>query len=156
MNLTLKYHIQVDKVVRIADVISGVILLLFLYTSLSKLLDYETFKSVLSASPLLRTVAGHIAWMLPVSELVIVLLLFLPPLRLKGLYASFILIGLFTLYLIYMILFAPNLPCSCGGVIRLLTWPEHIFFNLFFMLLSLTAILLYKRAIKMKRNHCPP
>ena len=144
MNSILKYQQKKDKPV-LADIISGVVLLLFLYTSLSKLADYETFKNVLSASPSLKPVAGVVAWLLPVTELVIVVLLFIPAMRLKGLYTSSILISLFTLYLIYMITFTPHLPCNCGGVLKLLTWPQHIFFNLFFILLSITGILLYKR-----------
>ena len=155
MNLTLKYQNRILKLILISDIISALLLLLFLYASLSKLADYETFRNVLRASPLLQPVAGQIAWLLPVSELVIVMLLFIPRLRLKGLYASFILIILFTLYLIYMIAFTPNLPCNCGGVLKLLSWPQHVFFNLFFILLSLVGILLYKR-IKNTTSDCPP
>mgnify|MGYP001550576497 CR=1 FL=1 len=154
MNLILKYQQKKDKPV-LADIISGVVLLLFLYTSLSKLADYETFKNVLSASPLLKPVAGVVAWLLPVTELVIVVLLFIPAMRLKGLYTSFILISLFTLYLIYMITSTPDLPCQCGGVLKLLTWPQHIFFNLFFILLSLSGIILYQRS-KNKKSSPPP
>jgi hypothetical protein len=156
MNLTLKYEHKNNRLIFIGDIISALLLLLFLYTSLSKLADHETFKNVLSASPLLKPVAGIVAWLLPVTELGIVVLLFVPFLRIKGLYASFILISLFTLYLIYMIIFTPHLPCSCGGVIKLLTWPQHIFFNLFFLLLSFTGIHLYKRTSKTKRSGCPP
>jgi uncharacterized membrane protein YphA (DoxX/SURF4 family) len=155
MNLTLKYQDKILKLILISDIISALLLLLFLYTSLSKLADYETFRNVLRASPLLQPVAGQIAWLLPVSELVIAMLLFIPRLRLKGLYAAFILISLFTLYLIYMIVFTPNLPCNCGGVLKMLNWPQHIFFNLFFILLSLVGILLYKR-IKNTTSDCPP
>lgn len=155
MNLTLKYHHEIKKPVLIADIISGLVLLLFLYTSLSKLADYETFRNVLLATPLLRPVAGLISWLLPVLELVIVVLLFIPRLRLRGLYASFILICLFTLYLIYMIIFSPHLPCSCGGVIKLLTWPQHIVFNLFFIILSSYGIFLYRKS-KNTRNDSPP
>lgn len=138
-----------------ADIISGILLLLFLYTSLSKLADYEVFKNVLSASPLLKSLDGVVAWLLPVTELVVVVLLFIPSKRLKGLYASFVLISLFTLYLIYMITFTPHLPCNCGGVLKLLTWPQHIFFNLFFILLSLFGILLYQRS-KNRKSSQPP
>jgi uncharacterized membrane protein len=155
MNLTLKYEHKNNRLIFIGDIISALLLLLFLYTSLSKLADHETFKNVLSASPLLKPVAGIVAWLLPVTELGIVVLLFVPFLRIKGLYASFILISLFTLYLIYMIAFTPNLPCNCGGVLKLLSWPQHVFFNLFFILLSLTGILLFKRT-KKKRNNYPP
>jgi len=155
MNITSKYQYKINKPVLIADIISGVLLLLFLYTSLSKLADYETFKDVLSASPLLKPITGMVAWLLPLTELVIVVLLFIPALRLKGLYVSFILISLFTLYLIYMIAYAPHLPCNCGGVLKLLTWPQHIFFNLFFIFLSLTGILLYKRNKNTGSNYPP-
>jgi uncharacterized membrane protein YphA (DoxX/SURF4 family) len=145
MNLTLKYQHKIKKLIFITDIISALLLLLFLYTSLSKLGDHETFKNVLTRSPLLNPIAGIMAWLLPITELGIVILLFIPSSRLKGLYASFILISLFTLYLIYMIAFTPNLPCQCGGVLKLLSWEQHIFFNLFFILLSLTGILFYNR-----------
>jgi hypothetical protein len=151
----LKYQNKGLKHIIITDLISGLLLLLFLYTSLSKLADYETFKNVLLASPLLSPLAGIIAWVLPFAEIVIVVLLFIPDFRLKGIYASFITILFFTLYLIYMITFTPHLPCNCGGVLKLLTWPQHIFFNLFFILLSLTGILLYKRT-KNTISDCPP
>lgn len=155
MNLTLKYQNKILKLILISDIISALLLLLFLYTSLSKLIDYETFKNVLSASPLLKPVAGVVAWLLPVTELLIVVLLFIPAMRLKGLFASLILISLFTLYLIYMIAFTPHLPCNCGGVLKLMTWKHHIFFNVFFILLSLTGILVYKRN-KTTRSNPPP
>jgi len=153
--ISLKNDFRINNPIFIADIISGILLLLFLYTYLSKLADFETFKNVLSASPLLKPVAGVVAWLLPVTELVIVVFLFIPALRLKGLYASFILISMFTLYLIYMITFTPDLPCQCGGVLKLLTWPQHIFFNLFFILLSLSGIILYQRS-KNKKSSPPP
>lgn len=155
MNLILKYQPKINKSVLIADIISGVLLLLFLYTALSKLFDYETFRFVLKKSPLLYRFAGFIAIALPIAELLVVLLLFIPRTRLTGLYAAFFLILLFTGYLVYMIAFTPDLPCNCGGVLKLLTWKQHIFFNLFFILLSLTGILLYKRN-KNTRSSPPP
>ena len=144
-----------NKLILFADMISGLLLLLFLYTAISKLTSHEVFKNVLTASPLLKPYAGMISWLLPVSEIAIVVLLFIPRFRIKGLIASLILITLFTIYLLYMIVFTPHLPCNCGGVIKLLTWPEHIVFNLFFVFLSVTGILLYKRA-KNLRSSPPP
>jgi hypothetical protein len=155
MNFTLKYLHKIKKSVFIADIISALLLLLFLYTSLSKLVDHETFKDVLSGSPLLKPMAGIVSWLLPVTEFGIVILLFIPSYRIKGLYASFILLLLFTLYLIYMVAFTPDLPCQCGGALKLLTWPQHVFFNLFFILLSYIGIALYK-GNKNRRSDCPP
>lgn len=139
----------------IADIISGILLLLFLYTALSKLWDDGTFHFVLKKSPLLYRFAGFIAIALPITELLVALLLFMPRTRLKGLYASFFLIYMFTVYLVYMITFSPNLPCQCGGALALLTWKQHIFFNLFFILSSLGGIFLYRKN-KNRRSSPPP
>lgn len=155
MNHILKYHYKIKKSVLIADIISALLLLLFLYTSISKLTDNGLFKNVLTASPLLKPYAGTIAWLVPSTEIAIAILLFIPCFRIKGLIASVLLITLFTIYLLYMIAFTPNLPCSCGGVIKLLTWPQHIVFNLFFILLSLTGIILYRKA-KSLESSSPP
>lgn len=143
------------KIIFIADIISGILLLLFLYTSLSKLTHYETFSAVLRSSPLLQPVAAVIVWLLPVTEIVIAAILFLPVTRVKGLKASFILISIFTLYLLYMIAFTPQLPCNCGGVLHSLTWTQHILFNLLFIILAIAGILIYKKD-KGPQSESPP
>ena len=96
---------KIDKFLLIVDSISAAVLLLFLYTAISKLFDYENFKSVLIMSPLLRLFAGIIAWALPVVEIGIVLLLVFPKTRIKGLYTAFITLVIFTIYIIYMVIF---------------------------------------------------
>ncbi|HET7117095.1 MAG TPA: MauE/DoxX family redox-associated membrane protein [Hanamia sp.] len=151
----LRNDLKISKATFLADIISGVLSLLFLYTALSKLTDHKVFKNVLTASPLLKPYAALIAWLLPVTEIAIVVLLFIPRFRIKGLIASLILITLFTIYLLYMIAFTPHLPCNCGGVIKLLTWPQHIVFNLFFIFLSLIGIVLYRRAKNLQSNSPP-
>jgi hypothetical protein len=63
-------------------------------------------------------------------------LLFVPSVRKWGLASSLALMFLFTCYISYMILFARNLPCSCGGIFSAMTWPEHLIFNIFFTALA--------------------
>ena len=133
------------KLVTTADIISAVILLLFLYTAGSKLLNHAEFRLALAGSPVVKPFAGILAWALPAAEILIVVLLFFPSTRLKGMYASLLLLSIFTLYLCCILLFSPVLPCTCGGVIEKLSWPQHIAFNLFFMLLVLTGIWLYHK-----------
>lgn len=41
-----------------------------------------------------------------------------------------------------MMSFSKRLPCSCGGVIALLSWKQHIAFNLFFLSLAVIGIYL--------------
>ena len=145
MSNYLKYKIKIRKPLLLADIISAILLLLFLYSSLSKLVDRTLFKAVLLASPLLKYVAGSIVWLLPIAEIVVAILLFIPSTRVKGLYGSLMLISIFTAYLIYMIFVTPHLPCNCGGVLKSLTWKQHIYFNLFSIILSASGIFLYQK-----------
>lgn len=148
-------NLKISKTTFLADIISGILSLLLLYTALSKLTGYQVFRNVLISSPLLEPFASTIAFLLPATEIAIVVLLFIPKFRIKGLMASIILITLFTIYLLYMIAFAPHLPCNCGGVIKLLSWPQHIVFNLFFIFLSVAGIRLYRRAKSVESNSPP-
>lgn len=133
------------NILTITDIISALILLLFLYTAVSKLADHERFNDVLLSSPLLTNYADSVTWALPVTELIITLLLFIPSTRRPGLYASFILLIILTLYLLWMVLFASHLPCNCGGVISEMSWIQHIAFNGFFIIINLIGIRYSKR-----------
>jgi len=140
----------------IIEIISALLAILFLYAALSKILEYNAFILVIKKIPFLTHFATIAALLIPVTEITIaILLLFIPGAKLPGLYASSALIGLFTLYLIGMIIFLPDLPCNCGGVIKSLTWKQHIFFNLFFLLLSLSGIILYRKGKRILYNPPP-
>ena len=136
------------KQIIIADFISAILLLLFTYTAIYKFSDQKNFQFVLSKSPLLHPFAFTFSWALPLIEIIISFLLFIPACRFLGLYASLILLSVFNLYLGYMVLFTTARPCGCGGVISSLTWPQHILFNLLFILHSVFGILLYKKNLK--------
>lgn len=125
--------------------IAAIFIFLFTYTALSKLFDFTSFKNVLHQSPLIGKMNLIVAWALPLAELATSALLFFPRTRLAGLYGSLLLMILFTMYLGYMILFTPNLPCSCGGVLRQLTWRQHVWFNLFFTGLAAFSIWLTRQ-----------
>lgn len=132
------------------EVISSLLILLFMYTALSKLLDFTAFKNVLSRSPFIGNKAAVVALALPITEIMVALLLFIPNTRLWGFYGSAALMTIFTLYLGYMILFSPKLPCSCGGVLKQMTWNQHLIFNIFFLLLSLTGLVFERKRVKQK------
>ncbi len=132
----------------ILEAICGLFILLFVYTAISKLQTYDSFKIVLRKSPLISDLAGVIAWLLPAAELVAAILLFIPRTRKYGLYACLLLMTVFTAYLGYMIAFTPHLPCSCGGVIKGMTWSQHLLFNTFFLGLALVGIWLNNRKPK--------
>jgi uncharacterized membrane protein YphA (DoxX/SURF4 family) len=119
---------------------SCLLILLYTYTAASKLAGYSNFKVVLDESPLIHKGAGTIAWLLPAAELIVVLLLFFDASRKAGLYASLLLLIAFTLYIVAMLLFADELPCSCGGVLNKMNWKQHLFFNAGFLVVNIIGI----------------
>lgn len=129
----------------IVGIISLLLILLMVYAALAKLNDYYNFQFGISESPIIAPFAGILAWAVPATELVIAVLLSLPFLRLAGLYASFVLMSLFTVYIVAMLSFYDDIPCSCGGILEEMPWSVHIAFNLAFVLGSAWGIRLEKR-----------
>lgn len=118
---------------RIPEIVGGLLTLLFAYTAFSKLFAFQQFESVLSSAPVIGNYAGLLAVLIPAVELIIIRLLLVIKTRRAGLLASASLLIVFSLYLVYMVLTASDLPCSCGGVIQQLGWKEHIVFNILFI-----------------------
>lgn len=121
------------------------LIILFTYAAFSKLFTYTEFQQQLSTSPLLKSYAGVLAWLVPALELLITGMLTFLATRLTGLYSSFLLLLIFTIYIAAMLFFQENLPCSCGGVLEQLSWTQHLFFNLFFTGISVMGIVLLKK-----------
>ena len=125
---------------RIPDIICALLILLFAYTAFSKLVEFEKFRNVLSEAPVIGNEAAFLAAVIPVAELIIVLLLLIPKTKKPGLSTATGLLIVFTVYLVFMVLTDPHLPCSCGGVIQQLSWKQHIVFIAFFIGLGITGI----------------
>jgi len=129
----------------LVDSIAFFFILLFLYTATSKLFDWHTFREELQSSPLVGNFAGVLVWLVPVLEIVLAITLFVPTWKLYGLYATFILMVLFTAYVFAILLIDNQLSCSCGGIIENLPPDRHIIFNAICVLLAGLAILIYRR-----------
>ena len=129
----------------IVEIIAILYMSMFLYTAIGKWSDYTMTREQMALMPLLTPVANIIVWLLPSTEIAITLLLFFHQTRKKGFYAATILMTLFTLYIIYMMLFHPALPCSCGGFLDALSWPGHLVFNGVFIVLGILAIVMHKK-----------
>jgi uncharacterized membrane protein YphA (DoxX/SURF4 family) len=119
--------------------------ILFLYTGISKLMEYEELKGQLAESPVLASIAPVLAIGLPWIEFMVVLLLVVPRWRLKGFYVAAALMSTFTIYIIAILSFSDELPCSCGGVLAALSWPQHIVLNSVFIALAVLGIVLEKQ-----------
>lgn len=136
----------------IIEIITVLNIILLLYTGIAKIIDYSEFKDQLSDSPILGFVSKPITLLLPWVEFAIVLMLIIPRWRLKGLYTTFVLMILFTIYIIALFSISKEIPCSCGGIIELLSWKQHLIFNVAFILLNLLAIRLLKKERKVQEK----
>src|SRR5690606_1184007 len=68
--------------------------------------------------------------------------------RIQGLYIAFLLMVMFTTYIIIILNFTSFTPCSCGGVLEALGWTEHLIFNTVFILLALWALYLIEKVTR--------
>lgn len=127
------------------QLISILLIILWVYTAMSKLMDVEEFKSQLSRQALIGEFAGTMFWVLPGVELIAAVLLFFTRTRMTGMLLSFILMAAFTGYVgLAVIGYWENIPCSCGGVLNQLGWKDHLWFNLFFLGISGVGLFLIR------------
>jgi len=141
----------------IADIISCLFIVLFVYAAATKLLDHEKFRVDLGQSPMLTPFAAWLSWLVPLSELAIAVGLVFLRSRLFSLYASLAMMVMFTTYIVIASRFSDYVPCSCGGIIQNLSWTEHLVFNGLFVVLGIVGLLLYKNDLPgvttSKRKH---
>ena len=132
------------KISKIQHLIAAVLIFLFCYTAISKLMDIEEFHRQLTNQELPQWTISILVWLIPGSELVVSFLLLKPSTRLMGFYGAALLMSLFTGY-IALVVFGSfeRVPCSCGGVLRSMSFPVHLIFNLFFLALSIGGIYMF-------------
>ena len=126
----------------VIEIITALLVFLFIYAALSKLLDFDRFRYQLSQSPFITKISWFVALAIPLGEIIISISLIIKRTRIAGLYLSFFLMLLFTGYIFIMLKYSPYLPCSCGGVLSNMTWKQHFVFNLAFTGLSLSGIII--------------
>ena len=139
----MKWHKTYNGI--IIEIISVLFILLFVYAGLTKLMEGDRFFNNLNNSPiLLGDVTAYIlSWGVPTLEIVVAFFVAWPKTRLRGLYAALGLMILFTVYVAGIVFFSPYTPCSCGGILTLLTWPQHLVVNISFVLLAVLVIRLH-------------
>jgi Methylamine utilisation protein MauE len=129
----------------VVDLISCLLIMLFVYAAISKLNEFQKFQAELGQSPILTAFAKYLVWIVPTIEIIIALMLSINRFRLYGLYASFSMMVMFTTYIIEILNFSFFVPCSCGGILQRMTWKTHLIFNIAFTILALIGIILDQR-----------
>lgn len=133
------------------EICAALIVILFVYTALSKFLDMNRFISTMSVSPFpfMKFFAPFLGWLIPIMETVLAFFMITSKYQRIGFIGSAILLFLFEIYIGSLLASGLHLPCSCGGVISKLSWKQHLIFNLFFIVISI--IPLYFESYKNRR-----
>ena len=129
----MKTHIFLNSLIFI-------LIALFTYTAVSKLIEWKAFRDQISRMPVIGNFSGFFAIAIPVSEILLATALTFSNDIKYALWGSFVLLSIFTVYIVVLTSFAPHLPCSCGGVIEQLSWHQHLVFNCLLMVINLMAI----------------
>ncbi|RYG06440.1 MAG: hypothetical protein EOO02_00570 [Chitinophagaceae bacterium] len=119
----------------------SLLIILWIYAAGSKLLEYNSFKHQLTLQHFPTSTENTMAWLLPSIEILAAILLTIPKTIRYGLYLSALLLTIFTLYVAFILTGIYNrAPCSCGGVLSMLSWKSHLLFNLTFLSINAWTI----------------
>jgi putative oxidoreductase len=134
--------------------IVALLVALFVYTALSKLIDFPKFSGEMHNQPLPRWFTNILVFVIPGSELILVVMLITKSVRLYGLLFSFALLLVFTIYTgMILVRSFDYIPCSCAGIFSSMSWSTHLIVNVVFTTLALLGFLIERRRHK---NSLPP
>lgn len=121
----------------IVDLLSTLILTMFLYAAFSKYFDWNAFTRSMYDQPFEKWFVQVLIIAVPPVEIMTAVLLMFERTRFIGMVISTLLMTAFTCYIALALWGAfAKMPCSCGGIIKRLSWKGHLLFNLFFLSVS--------------------
>jgi putative oxidoreductase len=114
---------------------------LFLYTSISKIIDFDKFIWQINNQVFDNRFTPALVYGIPAAEILIAILLPWSKTRRVALYCSAFLMTIFTIY-IGMVTFNvfERTPCGCATAFEKLSWPQHLLMNLAITILNYIAI----------------
>jgi putative oxidoreductase len=116
----------------ILETISTLLVVLYIYTAVSKLIELPEFRAQMHNQEIPKWLADILVITLPPVEILTALALVFNRTRFAGFWLSVFLMTLFTGYVGLIIAgFYSRMPCSCGGVLKSMGWNTHLAFNLF-------------------------
>jgi len=131
------------------QLITALLSLLFFYAALSKLTNYNQSLNEMHNQVFPSLMADVFTWLIPSLELFTGLALWFPSSRALGLWLSLALMGAFTVYIfVVMTGVFGRIPCSCGGVLKHMSYRTHAIFNILFIALSIAGLLIHYQKLK--------
>lgn len=124
-------------------VIIAFFILLWAYAAFPKFFGMRRFRSILESQAIPKWMARMLTWLLPISELGVMVLLIIPETRFLGLCFSFLLMFIFTLYVGGIIFQVYDIyPCPCGALFKNMPWRKHYKVNILITLIALAGVIL--------------
>ncbi|WP_411028063.1 MauE/DoxX family redox-associated membrane protein [Sphingobacterium sp. SRCM116780] len=127
----------------IGEAIVFLLVLMWVYTFVSKAIDFDTFKRQITGSYLISGTGRMLPYILQAVHAVIVVLLMVKAWRKAGLITSISLLVLYTGYLLYILKFAPSVPCTCIALLRGMTWENQLVVNLIVLPLNIIGLIIF-------------
>lgn len=121
------------------EIISILFAMLFLYAAIDILMDVAFFKRQVGDFSALKPITPFIAWFLPLSEIIVAVLLFVPAWRLRGFYGALALMILLTGYVILLLSFSKRLP-GLINVPDFLSWKQQLVLNCILLVMAVMGI----------------
>jgi len=130
----------------ISETTRFLLVLLWVYAAISKIIDFKNFAFQMKLQAFGSHAAIYVAYFLPCLELATAGLLFFKRTAPAGLYCSLLLLSVFTGYVALVVLhFFSSIPCTCGGILQKMGWKPHLVFNIFYLAVTMTAIILNQK-----------
>jgi len=130
-----------NRVIKIRKICAALIAIMLSYAALSKLTDYQQSKEQMLNQVFPDAIALQFTWLVPVVELLITMTLVFEKTMLRGFYVSLLLLTAFSIYIsLTMSGIFGRTPCSCGGILKNMSYHTHLLFNLFFIILAVIGI----------------
>jgi hypothetical protein len=146
------FQLSAEAKEKISIGISWMCMALFVYAADAKISDHWRFLNGLIHVHLIGNYAEFISYAVPVIEIIVAFLLLIPNTRKVGLYSFILVMSSFTIYIAAAMIWEKTLPCHCGGAIEMLSWKQHIWFNLAFIVTALFALLIIKTQTILKNQ----
>jgi len=135
-----RFHVSAQTREKIIIVMRWGCMALFVYTAYAKIVDHGRFLKGLTKVHLIENFAVLLSFAVPIIEIIVAMLLLIPRTAKLGLYGFITIMSSFTIYIITAMIWEKNLPCHCGGAIEKLSWSQHIWFNLAFIMLAIFTL----------------
>jgi len=120
-------------------------LLIAMFTSffLEQLYHFEQFQSKMQRQVFSPTLSNVLSYVIPLLLVIATTCLIIPKKRHVGLFSASVLMALFTGYVSAVLLGLFEFrPCACISIIKDISWQGQLYFNIAFLFIAFSALLL--------------